>query len=1203
MKLVTVLLIATIMQVSASGLAQNLTFKQKSASLERVFKEIRKQTGYTVFWPSNTMKIKTMDVDFRNTPISSVIEQCLDGQSLSYTIENKTIVIKEKEKSFLDRLIDALKAIDISGKVLDETGKPLIGATVSIVKVDGNMENFDAAKAKDFSVTYKGRSAAAITNADGDFFIKNVDEGSVVIVSYTGYRVFSAKAVKDMGTIRMVINSADLEEVGITVNTGYQSISRERSAGSIAKPDMNIFKNRSGSMDPIQRLEGLIPGLTINNAPGATKVLVRGLTSISIARSPLYVVNGIPTTDVSSVNPNDIEDITVLKDATSASIWGAKAANGVIIIVTKKGTNNNEIKINYDGFINFQGKPDLAYQNMMNSSQYIQTVTEIFNDPSYSWKTLYPYATISKPQIGGTAPVSPHETILYNQANLSAAQVNAALDQLASQNNLDEIKDLWYRNASLMNHSLSVAGGGNKYGFYGSVNYVKTQNSTPNTKNDNYSVNLRQDFKFSDRIKMYLITDLQNITGSSKNMAQPDATFLPYAMFKNTDGSNADMSWLYRTEDVRTAYEAKSLISLKYNPLDEINTGSSKNNLFRGRVTSGITVNLFDGLRYEGVFGIARGQNKSTNLLAQNNYSVRSELTSFTIPAASASVRPTYLLPENGGRNTVNNSLDKSWTVRNQLVYDQSWSGQKHQLTVLAGQEAQEQFTSSVRSIVRGYNGQLLSYGVIDYAALGKGVANTVMPNGTNTSSLSADFYSESESMARITSYYANGGYTYNGKYTINGGIRIDESNLFGKDKSAQNRPVWSTGVAWQIGREDFMKNLTWLDKLVLRTSYGITGNSPEVGTAASRDILLAATNSYYPGGAGLSLTTPANRALTWETTKTLNVGVDFNLFKNRLSGTVDVYHKNTENLIGAMILNPFTGFPTITGNAGDMTNRGVDLNISSVNLEEGILKWNTMLTMGYNKNKITHLNRTTPITLGSDKISQNYLEGYAAFSIFAYNYAGLDNMGNPQIKLTDGSIVKARNSAKPDDVKYMGSFQPKWSGGLSNMFGYKDFSLNVNVVYNLGYVLRRDVSPSASYSTRDRLFANTGFNGNLNAEFANRWKKPGDEAFTNIPSYIASSAASLAGRDVDYYRYADVNVVDASYIKLRDVTLSYSLPKTILGRLKADAVTFRAQLSNVMLWKANDVGIDPEFQAGSGGTRNPLSNQHTFTLGAHITF
>jgi TonB-linked SusC/RagA family outer membrane protein len=1180
------------MQVSASTRAQKISINRTNASLKAILKEIRTQGDYDFVYTEGMLKdTRPVSIQLKNAELEDVLKAVFSTQPLTYTINRKTIVLNQKEKTLFDKVLSIFTAIDVRGRVVDEEGKPLPGATVSIVKTES-------------------KHIQAITNDKGEFALRNVDENSSIMISYTGYNVFIAKAAKDLGTIQMVL-SGNLQEVNVTVNTGYQTVARERLAGSIAKPNMEILKARSGAMDVIQRLDGLIPGLVINNSASPTgnlingrtrgsSVLIRGLTTISdyTNRDPLIVVNGVIAKDVTGLNPNDVEDITVLKDATSASIWGARAANGVIVITTKKGTNTGALTINYDGFINFQGKPDLTYQNMMNGSQFIQTVKEIFNDPTYSWKTLNQWNSINIPTMGGIAPVSPHETIFYNRENLPADVVNAKLDQLGTLDNLSQIKDLWYRKASLMNHSLSITGGAEKYSVYGAVNYTKALDDRPGNKNDNYNLNLRQDFKIGNRIKLYLITDLQNIVGSSiNNTTRPNASFLPYAMFKNEDGSHADMSWIYRGDEVRKSYENKSLISLMYNPLDELTTASMKNDRLAVGVNSGITLKIIEGLRYEGVFGMRRTQNKSVNFQSQGNYDVRYELTAFTLPGTNGG-KPTYLLPEKGGRNSVINSLDKNWTVRNQLIYDKSWADNNHQLTLLFGQEAQEEFNNTLSTVVRGYDGQLLSHASIDYKTLGKGVKG-VLPNKVSNSILTDDSYNEDEETARVSSWYANAGYTFEDRYTVNAGFRFDESNLFGKDKSAQNRPVWSAGLAWQAGKEDFLEELQWLNRLVLRTSYGITGNSPKPGTAASKDILSASSSAFFPEGAALDLKSPANKALTWETTKTMNIGVDFAMLNNRISGTIDLYQKKTENLIGEMMLNPLTSYPTIIGNAGDMTNKGIDLNISSVNLREGALKWSTMLTLGFNKNKITRLNRIRPVVLGSDKINLPYLEGYPAFSVFAYTYAGLDQSGDPQIKLNDGTITKVNNAASPEDVKYMGTFQPKWSGGLSNMFSYQNFSLNVNMVYSLGAVMRDDVG--IDYQGRFFYAAGT-YNGNINANFLNRWKKPGDELNTNVPAYRASNTGTTL-RSTEYYTRADINVLDASYVKLRDLTFSYSLPGLLLEKLHVKGIKLRAQLSNVLLWKANDAGIDPEFNNGLFGSRSIRSNQHSISLGAHLTF
>lgn len=1180
MRLTTIILITAILQVSASSFAQKITLSETNIPLAKVLSKIRLQSGYDFLFTETILKdARTVSIQVRNEDLNVVLKRIFENQPLQYSIEDKSVVISKKVPTFLDRIAERFAAIDVRGVVLDEEGGPLPGAIITV----------------------KGTGNKTVANAKGAFYLQNVEEKVVLTISYVGYIPKELNAATDLGAIQLSPLNESLKEIEV-FSTGYQSIARERSAGSIAKPNMDIVKQRTGSMNLVQRLDGLIPGMVINNSGSKTgnsgkgsSVIIRGLSTISdlTNRDPLFIVNGVPVSDINSINPNDVEDVTVLKDATSASIWGARAANGVIVVTTKKGTNNTGIKINYDGFVKFGGRPDLAYKNMLNSSQFIQAATETFS------KKDFPLTTVSRPFTNGVAPIAPHEVILYS--DLSEAEKTAQLAVLAGQNNLDQIRELWYRNSALMNHTMSLSAGGEKYSFYGSGSYTNTQDQTPGNRNKNYGLNLRQDFKFNERIKIYLVTDLLNNVSSAKNMVSPTAGFLPYVNFKNADGSNADMPWLYRTDALRTGYETKSKISLNYNPLDEINTGKTNGNLLTARLNAGLTVNLLKGLRYEGVFGLTRAQNKIVTLLDQQNYAVRSEVVSFTTIENGL---PKYNLPEIGGRNTVTNMVSKEWTVRNQLVYTQAWQDKKHQLDLLAGQEAQEYFNNSTKNVIRGYNSLLLSYAAIDYAALRKGLSGTVFTNTVGSSILNPDLYTEVEGLTRITSYYANGGYSYDEKYTVNAAVRIDESNLFGKRKSAQNRPVWSAGLAWQAGKEEFIQNQNWLNKLVLRASYGITGNSPNPGVAASEDILSNLSTVAYPGNLGLRISTPANNSLSWERTRNTNLGIDFSVLNSRIGGSLDLYSRKTDNLIGFMEVNPVVGYTSIIGNAGDMTNKGIELSLSSMNITGGDFRWNTLFTFAYNKNKITRLNLSAPVVTGANKVSKAYLEGYPAFSVFAYNYAGLDKVGDPQIRLNDGSVTKSLNVAKPEDVKYMGSYQPKWTGGLSNMFGYKDFTLGINAVYSFGAVMRRDVN--SIYSGRT-LFSPGSFSGNTNAEFANRWKIAGDEANTNVPAYMPSVSASNARRDFKYYTYADINVLDAAYIKLRDITLGYSLPVSVSRKLNIEGIKFSAQVSNVMLWKANRHGIDPEFFDATGGdyggVRGVPINQHTITLGAHLIF
>lgn len=1209
MRLAAILLTAGFLNVSAKVVSQTVTFSGNNVPLSTVFNAVEKQTGY-VFIYTDPMLISSrpVTVTAKNQPLTDFLQVVFKMQPLQFEIKERVIILfQTKAPQQPGQKRDTV--IDVRGRVVNEDGSPLSGITVS----------------------QKGSTRATSTNNNGEFSLKW--SGVRLQLVFTGVNVEAREMQLDPEDVTLQIakngdginlslvkmKTKVYEMAAVTVSTGYQTLSRERSTGAFAKPDMKLLADRSGSMNILQRMDGLVPGLTVNNAPGASQnpFLIRGLSTIGIpdpntsdkytgtSRNPLYVVDGVQIEDVSSINPNDVENITVLKDAAAAAIWGSKASNGVVVITTRKGKVNEKMKIQYDGFLNFLGKPDVGYFPVLNNRQFIQAAKDIFDPVLSPWEQVSAYTNT------GGSGIAPHEKIQYDlyRGLISQSQASAALDSLAAINNFGQIKDIWYRNASLTNHSISVSAGSRAYAFYGSAAYTGTKSNRPGEENNTYKVNLRQDLRFNERIQAYLISDLTNTVTSAKKNINIDNRFYPYQLFRDAQGTPLSMPYMgYLSEENRADFEERSRINLDYNPLNDFNEGYTKSDALLNRIVGGFTAKLLNGLRFEGVYGYIKGTNRTRSYDDTRSYRVRTEVVQFTV-APTAADQPVYYLPSNGGRYTASNVSQRNWTVRNQLVYDRAWNGQQHQLTLLAGQEAQDQLSNTLRNTVRGYNESLLTSVPIDYATLENiGVQDPVMPNNFGRSTLGPDVFLESEMQTRFTSWYANGGYTYNSKYSLNVSWRIDQSNLFGLDKSAQNRPVWSIGGKWALSEEPFLANKLGPNRIAVRATYGITGNAPSPGTASSYNILEPQNSFVLRGGQGLRIGSPANRKLTWESTQTINLGIDFALLNNRLTGNLDFYQRKTNDLIGNLSVNNFTGYSQVTGNFGDMKNTGLEAAITSVNIEQRNFSWMSSLAFAYNRNTVSNLLTANPVITGDGKVLQRYMPGYAAFALFAYRFAGLDSEGDPLVWLSDKTTSKNRSVTLPEDIEYMGTYQPVWSGGLSNTFNYKNFSLSANMVYNLGHVMRRDVNQFyTGRLTHNGIFANTingGFqSGNVHAEFAQRWRVPGDEAHTNVPSYEPNRSVSDSRRDVEYYMYGDLNVVSASYIKLRDITLSWNLPVKLTGRLGAENVSLRCQMSNVMLWKANRYGIDPEFQDAVFGYRTMRANQQTVTVGARVSF
>ncbi|WP_158085167.1 SusC/RagA family TonB-linked outer membrane protein [Niastella vici] len=1194
MRLTAIILLVSVLHVSATGLSQTVTLKVRNVSLENLFDNVTNQTGYYFFYRPGQLKgSKPVSIQAEDVPLEAFLQQVFKEQPVTYMVQNQTIFIVAKTDTAAHNKKPAAPPVTLHGEIRDSLGNAMRGASVTLLP--GN--------------------AQAISNKNGEFVIGGIEPGRYVLrVSYVGYETFSLPVnvtAESNAVVKVVLKPEVSNLTEITVfNNGYQTLPKERSAGSFSKPKMDIIYNRSTSMDLMQRLEGQLPGLVIYNAPNqnGNPITVRGNSTINADKSLLYVVDGMVVNDLSDINPNDVQDVTLLKDATAASIWGSRASNGVIVIVTKKGSfGANKLKVEYNGFYNMQGKPDIGYLPYMRSPEFIQTMKELFADPAYLTANTYASANTV---VSGNNPIMPHEQILFKQYRglISEATANAQLDSLAAIDNLSQIKDTWYRNASLSNHTVSVRGGFGNYSLYGSLAYTNTTTSTPGEKNNAYKINIRQDLNVSKRVTVYLISNLVNTVTSAARPISPITTrFVPYQLFKDGDGNSISMPWIYRTDSLTALYQTKSGLNLNYNPLDEMNYGNTKGNTFHANLTGGITVKLIKGLRLEGVYGLMQGNSKTTAFDSQKSFTVRNQLAAFTVPAATAGASPTYYLPTTGGILTTSNLNQRNFTIRHQLVYDLTIGNGDHQLTMLAGQEANSTFTNTNTSVARGYDPQLLTSQPIDYVTLGTGISGTVFPSSLIRSSLTNDSYKELEATARTTSLYGNAAYTYLRKYTINASLRSDKSNLFGQDRSVQSKPIWAVGLAWQIAKEPFMEHITWLDNLTLRATYGLSGNQPSKTQffAAAYDIASGSTNLYAPGGISYSISAYANKKITWESTKNYNLGLDYSFLKGRLLGSTDLYMRRTSNLIGDEPTNAFGGVSSITGNLGDIHNTGVETKLTSVNMRGKNFTWSTTLVLSYNYNKVTKLYIANPQTSALLFMSTRYAEGYSSYAQWGYRFKGLDNVGDPLVELADGTITK-KPGALASDLVYMGTWQPTWSGGFSNNFRYRNFQLTCNMIYNFGATIKRDAVGLNTFTGQltGRTSTTAGqFLGNLYTDFNKRWKKPGDETITNIPAYIPSSSISSTQRYVLYYANGDINYFDGAYIKMRDLNLSYTLPPQIVSRLRAEDITFRATLSNVMVWKANKYGIDPEFHNSTSAERTVPTAQHSVALGVNMRF
>lgn len=1161
-------------QTSAQVMAQTVTLKGSNLKLEKVLSTVKSQTGYSAVGNKEVFSVaKPITLDVKNMALAPFLDLVFRDQPINYEVIGHNIIVSKKNAGVTPLAPPPTynATVELRGRIVNDKNEPIIGATV----------------------TTKGGPIGTFSNEAGYFAIYADRADATLLVTAVGYQQAEKKsdpAHPLTNNINMKVQVQELAGVVVEqVNTGYQLLNKERATGAFSKPDMEVVKNRASTMDIMERMEGLVPGMMMlsgyntsrYNGSSTRKTVIRGTSSVLNSVDPLYVVNGVIVSDFSALNLDDVEDITVLKDAAAAAIWGARASNGVIVVTTKTGNKLKRLSVNYAGFFNYSGYPNYGKIPMMNSSQYIQAAKETFDPEAYPWESLT-YNVIA-----------PHDQILYDQYRgvITAEQANKSLDSMAAISNGEQIKDIWQRPAFTTNHTVSVAGGNSAYNFYGSLGYTGVNDNNPGSQDNSFKINFTQQVNVGNRVNISLATSLVNRISSGKNMISIGNDFLPYQLFRDENGNALPVNFLSGYADsLRLDYQKRSLINLDYYPLDEVNKGYNKRNTLFANVTANIAVSIWKGLRFSGAYGYQKAPGTSTSYGDHSLFSSRQTAMSLTVERGPGQV-PIYNYPMSGGTYMTGTNDNSNWTVRNQLIYDAKPRNGKDNLTLQVGQEAQESYSYSNTSTVLGYNENLGSFAPIDWERLQNGIPGTITGYGflPNT-----PFFTMSQK-SRFVGYYGLASYTYNHKYSIDASWRQDYSNQFGSDLAKQNKPVWSIGGKWLISKENFMRPVSWINDLGIRATYGITGNSPYVGSAASFDALRVVSNMNQVGliaGDALTIGTIANRGLAWEHTQNINVGIDYALLNRRLSGNINLYSRATTDLLGSMPANPFTGQSSAFGNVGKMTNKGIEVAIQSENISTKNFRWTTGLQFSYNRNRLeSYAKMLSFMNTVSNRLYGSYLVGYPMNPLFAYRFAGLDNMGDPQIYVADGKVSKQPGAATMDDLKYMGTRQPPYMAGLTNTFGYKSFSLSANIVGSFGGVMYR---PIVSKFT-GRLAENASFsNSNYSVLFMDRWKKPGDEAFTNIPSFVAGND-SWSRRDENYYKNGDINVISSAYVKLRDVTLNYALPANVAGALKLQSFNAYLQASNFILWTANNAKVDPSWQTGG-----PL---HSYTIGINASF
>lgn len=1058
------------------------------------------------------------------------------------------------------------------------------GAASSIYTEDGEIQgiikNENKAGIPGCTVQNKRTKVTTQSAADGRFSIAGA-VGDTLVITHVYYNPATVVADDQLRIPEIILRGREKTEEEVIVNTGYQLLPRERSSGAF-----NIVSNKMlneqvgpGILDRLRNVSNVYFDTKNVDGRKGRPISIRGLSTINGYADPLIVLDNFPYDgDLNDINPDDVESITILKDATAASIWGAKSANGVIVITTKKSKYSNPISIGLSSRVTVTGKPNLsAYRDM--------SVKDHIDVEQYLFKNNF--------QLGDTSaaihpPFTPvYEMLLKRRAGqISAADSVTFLNDLLSVDPQRQYLDNFYEPALTQQYNLSLTGGGEKYAWMVSGSYNRVAGNLK--LNGNEKKNLRIENRFRPFKNLELNMGIYYTQSKAESSPTPvyksvlvGSKWVPYLRFKDNNGSPVAIDRLYRGVYTDTA-GAGQLLNWKYYPLTDYQhqktTMLNQNWLWQFGANYSFLRHFSAALLYQQ----EQQTSEQQKLSGVESFYTRDLINQF----AQRGLKPDGSLSFNIPVGDIFSSVHTKTLVRNargQISY--SRSGRLFTTYALAGGELRDVKTFGGSNMtLYGYTADPLHYGAVNY--------NTPYPNfvtGAYSTIAGAPLLSGT-SVNRFVSAYLNTAVTYRNRYTFNGSLRRDASNIFGLSTNDKWNPFWSTGVAWNLSKEAFY-HIQWLSVLKLRASLGIGGNIDPSRTALPVSLVGTDPITNFSIRSISSLNNPS---LRWEQSRQLNLALDLEAFNRRISGSVDFYFKKSENLFGPAALDYTTWGQTntVVKNIASMKGHGVEISLQTQNVTTPVL-WQTNFMLNYNASKVTDYFFQNSLGIGyfvqSGGRSIYPVVGKPLYSFAAYRWGGLDAKGDPQGYLgtelsTDYQKISSAKITDESSYLFIGTADPKVFGSVNNSFSYKSFFVSANISYRLGYYFRR---PVLQYN---QLY----YTGVGNLEFESRWRQPGDEHTTSVPSMVYTSYPQFTNRDL-FYQYAAVNVLHADNIRLEYINFGYTFQTGKTKRLPFRQFTTTVNIANLgIIWKRNKDGLDPDYPA-----MTPPPPQYTISISA----
>uniref|UniRef100_UPI003216AD1E SusC/RagA family TonB-linked outer membrane protein n=1 Tax=uncultured Draconibacterium sp. TaxID=1573823 RepID=UPI003216AD1E len=1176
-KIALFFLIVSAVHASAADYAKStkLNLNLENASFKKILNEIKSQSEYNFLYRSDIFNSTgEMNVEFSEVTLELILDKVLVPEGFEYEIDDRVVDIRKAQINKPVAKPAKQEKVKFTGKVVDDKGVPIPFAAVVI----------------------KGTTAGIATDIDGNFAFDVVKgEYSHLVVSSVGYLTQEIEIGENTNfEIVLTLDVAGIEEVLVT---GYQSISKERATGSFGKVSVKQIDKPASSIS--ERLVGMLAGVqTTVKADGGVDIEIRGQTSLLADAQPLVVVDGFPIQgSFSSINPNDVESVTVLKDAAASSIWGAKAANGVIVVSTKQAKKGDAI-IEFSSFWKVSSKLDLDYVNPRASSaetveyEKLGFETELFGSAPV-WG--YPAHSLADVADGySQAFVALNE---FRQGRISEGDKNNILARLAGLDNRDQIRDNLLQNPFIQQYNLTISGGNDRMSNRLSLMYENNRDFFKENSEDRFLINFNNKIEVNKWLDFDFSGMMQYGDDTSNGVGLADISGLqPYDMLVDDNGNLTNLNHLEYYKPVLDELVPKSAFPYadwSYNPISEIKERDFSRQVLNARVQAGLNFKILEGLTYNTKILYEHFSTTNKDVYNENSFAARQ-----FINETSTWNQETGEVDQNvpsGGVLKQSSSTVRNYNFRNQINFKRTFA-EKHAINFVAGTELQ----SSVRENkgdpdVFGYDDDKLTVGrmLSDYDS------STKMWDGYPITWAAWFFpfqldgvHGFSYRTDRFFSAYGNMAYTYDDKYTLTSSVRTDASNLITDDPKYRFAPFWSAGFGWQLGKEDFVKDISWIDRVNVRGTFGYGGNVDR-STTFKPLISVYGSADRYTKEIQASVSSYGNPTLRWEKTRSINVGTDFSLFSSKLYGSLDYYHKLSDDLIVSQSIAAINGTTSQKFNNGTMVNKGIEVQIGSyMPINGNNITWEGNLSFAYNKNEITSFYKASYYQYDLYRGGTSaYVEGHNANTLWAMEYAGLQNFGTEE----DPKMGPAIHGANDDYYSFLGwapgsdarkyykdqgTLVAPFTMGLQNSFKIYDFDLSFIITGKFGHVYRRHGFNYPAMS-RGNTYVNNQLSEVINADPSKVVPIPENE-----PKYYFYDR---------FYPYLSYLTETASHIRFQEVSLSYNVPNNIVTRLGFNNVRVFAQANNLGTIVFNGYGEDPEYPIGT------LKPQAAYTLGIKI--